>query len=65
MNAAFYKATNAILRREALVSVGLQNFAEEFAKDEKSLNEFDLVGGISSNSITEDMNTAMRLHSAG
>ena len=65
MNAAFYTGTNAILRREALVSVGLQNFAEEFAKDEKSLNEFDLVGGISSHSITEDMNTAMRLHSAG
>ncbi|MEH1936534.1 MAG: glycosyltransferase family 2 protein [Nostoc sp.] len=65
MNAAFYTGTNAILRREALVSVGLQNFAEEFTKDEKSLNEFDLVGGISSNSITEDMNTAMRLHSAG
>ncbi len=65
MNAAFYTGTNAILRREALVSVGLQNFAEVFAKDEKSLNEFDLVGGISSNSITEDMNTAMRLHSAG
>ncbi|MCC5632274.1 glycosyltransferase [Nostoc sphaeroides] len=65
MNAAFYTGTNAILRREALVSVGLQNFADEFAKDEKRLNEFDLVGGVSSNSITEDMNTAMRLHSAG
>ncbi|MFN6461064.1 MAG: glycosyltransferase [Nostoc sp. DedVER02] len=65
MNAAFYTGTNAILRREALVSVGLQNFADEFAKDEKRLDEFDLVGGVSSNSITEDMNTAMRLHSAG
>ncbi|MEH2412597.1 glycosyltransferase family 2 protein [Nostoc sp.] len=65
MNAAFYTGTNAVLRREALISVGLQNFADEYAKDEKSLNEFDLVGGISSNSITEDMNTAMRLHSAG
>lgn len=65
MNAAFYTGTNAILRREALVSVGLQNFADEFAKNEKRLDEFDLVGGVSSNSITEDMNTAMRLHSAG
>ncbi|MEA5604160.1 glycosyltransferase [Nostoc sp. UHCC 0252] len=65
MNAAFYTGTNAILRREALVNVGLQNFADEFAKDEKRLDEFDLVGGVSSNSITEDMNTAMRLHSAG
>ncbi|MEH2421210.1 MAG: glycosyltransferase family 2 protein [Nostoc sp.] len=65
MNAAFYTGTDAVLRREALISVGLQYFAGEYAKDEKSLNEFDLVGGISSNSITEDMNTAMRLHGAG
>ncbi|OYE03232.1 glycosyltransferase [Nostoc sp. 'Peltigera membranacea cyanobiont' 232] len=65
MNAAFYTGTNAILRREALISVGLQHFADEFAKDEKRLDEFQLIGGLSSNSITEDMNTAMRLHSAG
>ncbi|MBW4575957.1 MAG: glycosyltransferase [Aphanothece sp. CMT-3BRIN-NPC111] len=65
MNAAFYTGTNAVLRREALVSVGLQYFADEFAKDEKRLDEFELVGGVSSNSITEDMNTAMRLHGAG
>ncbi|MHC5859868.1 glycosyltransferase [Nostoc sp.] len=65
MNAAFYTGTNAILRREALISVGLQHFADEFAKDEKRLNEFQLIGGVSSNSITEDMNTAMRLHGAG
>lgn len=65
MDSAFYTGTNAVLRREALISVGLQNFSDEFAKDEKRLDEFDLVGGVSSNSITEDMNTAMRLHSAG
>ncbi|MEH2284554.1 MAG: glycosyltransferase [Nostoc sp.] len=65
MNAAFYTGTNAILRREALISVGLQHFADEFAKDEKRLDEFQLIGGLSSNSITEDMNTAMRLHGAG
>jgi cellulose synthase (UDP-forming) len=65
MNAAFYTGTNALLRRGALVSVGLQYFSDEFAKDEKRLNEFELVGGVSSNSITEDMNTAMRLHGAG
>ena len=29
------------------------------------LDEFDLIGGMSSSSITEDMNTAMRLHGAG
>ncbi|HYW21663.1 MAG TPA: glycosyltransferase [Nodularia sp. (in: cyanobacteria)] len=65
MNAAFYTGTNAVLRREALISVGLQYFADEYAKDEKRLDEFELIGGVSSNSITEDMNTAMRLHGAG
>lgn len=65
MNAAFYTGTNALLRREALVSVGLQYFSEEYSKDAKRLDEFELVGGVSSNSITEDMNTAMRLHAAG
>ncbi|MBD2299231.1 glycosyltransferase [Nostoc sp. FACHB-190] len=65
MNAAFYTGTNAILRREALINVGLQYFADEFSKDETKLDEFKLVGGVSSNSITEDMNTAMRLHGAG
>lgn len=65
MNAAFYTGTNAVLRREALISVGLQYFADEYTKDEKRLDEFELVGGVSSNSITEDMNTAMRLHGAG
>lgn len=65
MNAAFYTGTNAVLRREALVSVGLQYFSDEYAKDEKRLDEFELIGGVSSNSITEDMNTAMRLHAAG
>jgi cellulose synthase (UDP-forming) len=65
MNSAFYTGTNAVLRREALINVGLQNFSDEFSKDETRLDEFDLVGGVSSDSITEDMNTAMRLHSAG
>ena len=65
MNSAFYTGTNAVLRREALISVGLQNFSDEFARAEKLLDEFELVGGVSSSSITEDMNTAMRLHAAG
>ncbi len=64
-NAAFYTGTNAILRREAIVNTGLKYFAQAFALDEASLNEFDLIGGVSSSSITEDMNTAMRLHAAG
>ena len=65
MNAAFYTGTNAIIRREALVSVGLQHFSDDWAKDENRLYEAELIGGVSSISITEDMNTAMRLHSAG
>jgi cellulose synthase (UDP-forming) len=65
MDSAFYTGTNAVLRREALINVGLQTFSDEFSKDEKRLDEFDLVGGVSSDSITEDMNTAMRLHAAG
>ncbi len=65
MNSAFYTGTNAVLRREALVSVGLQNFADEFADNLDLLQEFELVGGVSTASITEDMNTAMRLHAAG
>ena len=65
MNAAFYTGTNAVLRREALISVGLQYFSEEYEQDEKRLQEFDFVGGVSSHSITEDMNTAMRLHASG
>jgi cellulose synthase (UDP-forming) len=65
MNSAFYTGTNAVLRREALISVGLQNFADEFLKNESRLDEFELIGGVSSASITEDMNTAMRLHAAG
>jgi cellulose synthase (UDP-forming) len=65
MNSAFYTGTNALLRREALVSVGLQNFADEFADNLDRLEEFELVGGVSTASITEDMNTAMRLHAAG
>lgn len=65
MNAAFYTGTNAVLQREALVSMGLQHFAQDFEADEGRLEEFEMIGGLSSISITEDMNTAMRLHSAG
>lgn len=65
MSSAFYTGTNAVLRREALVTTGLQNFADEYLLDQNRLDEFELVGGVSSASITEDMNTAMRLHAAG
>ncbi len=65
INFALYAGKNALLSREALISVALKNFSNEFSKDEKKLDEFDLVGGMSSNSITEDLKTAMRLHAAG
>lgn len=65
LNSAFYTGTNALLRREALVTTGLQNFAETLETDCDRLSEFELIGGLSSCSITEDMNTAMRLHAAG
>ncbi len=65
LNSAFYTGTNAVLRRDALVTTGLQSFSEAFEKDSDRLSEFDLIGGLSSESITEDMNTAMRLHAAG
>lgn len=65
LNAAFYTGTNAILRRDALLTTGLQSFSDAFEKDSDRLSEFDLIGGLSSESITEDMNTAMRLHAAG
>ncbi|GBO51747.1 cellulose synthase catalytic subunit [Pseudanabaena sp. lw0831] len=65
LNSAFYTGTNAILRREALLNVGLQYFSAALEQDSDRINEFNLIGGMSSSSITEDMNTAMRLHSAG
>lgn len=65
LNAAFYTGTNALLRREALVTTGLKNFAATLVQDSDRLLEFELIGGLSSCSITEDMNTAMRLHAAG
>ena len=65
LNSAFYTGTNAVLRREALLNVGLQYFSDILGKDATRISEFDLIGGMSSSSITEDMNTAMRLHGAG
>ena len=65
LNSAFYTGTNAVLRREALLNVGLQYFSDALGKDATRIDEFDLIGGMSSSSITEDMNTAMRLHGAG
>jgi len=60
ISAAFYTGTNAVLRRKALVTTGVQNVAGEYL-----LEECALVGGGSSTRITENMNTSMRLHAAG
>lgn len=60
ISATFYTGTNAVLRREALVTTGLHNFAGEHL-----LEEFELMGGVSSARITKDMNMSMRLHAAG
>jgi cellulose synthase (UDP-forming) len=65
LNSAFYTGTNAILRREALINVGLKYFTQAVSKNKDLLKDFTLIGGMSSSSITEDMNTAMRLHGAG
>jgi cellulose synthase (UDP-forming) len=65
LNSAFYTGTNAVLRREALVSMGLRYFSAAVSRDRELLNDFALIGGMSSTSITEDMNTAMRLHGTG
>ncbi len=65
LNSAFFTGTNAVLRREALINVGLKYFTQSVAKNKDLLNDFTLIGGMSSVSITEDMNTAMRLHGAG
>ncbi|MEA5515129.1 glycosyltransferase [Nodularia sp. UHCC 0506] len=65
MNAALYTGTNAILKREALISVGIQYFADEYAQDGKRLDKFKLNSSVSSNIITENINTSVRLHSAG
>jgi cellulose synthase (UDP-forming) len=65
LNSAFFTGTNAVLRRESLINTGLKYFSCSLAKDESKLEDFTLIGGMSSMSITEDMNTAMRLHSDG
>ena len=65
LNSAFYTGTDALIRREALISVGLSSFSDVYVKDQNRLDEFELIGGVASTSITEDMNTAMRMHAAG
>ncbi|MBE9029803.1 glycosyltransferase [filamentous cyanobacterium LEGE 11480] len=65
LNAAFYTGTNAILRREALMSVGIKKFSRKLRRNHEYLEEFELIGALATNSITEDMNTAMHLHANG
>jgi cellulose synthase (UDP-forming) len=65
LNAAFYTGTNAILRREALMSVGIKRFSRKLRRNQEYLDQFELIGALATNSITEDMNTAMHLHANG
>lgn len=65
LNSAFYTGTNAILRREALMSVGIKKFSRKLSRNQDYLQEFELIGALATNSITEDMNTAMHLHASG
>jgi cellulose synthase (UDP-forming) len=68
-NAAFFCGSNAILRRDALLHMGMVNFAEEV---ERRGIESALDGGeavpirpFATISVTEDMATCQRLHSLG
>ncbi len=65
LGATFYTGTNAVLRREALITVCSPYFLDQDHKNEAILDEFNLVSNMSSNPITEKLNIAMRLHSAG
>lgn len=68
-NAAFFCGSNAILRRDALLHIGMVNFAEEVGK--RGLDAA-LDGGeavpirpFATISVTEDMATCQRLHALG
>jgi cellulose synthase (UDP-forming) len=65
LNAAFYTGTNAILRREAVMSVGIKRFSRKLRRNQDYIDQFELIGALATNSITEDMNTAMHLHANG
>jgi cellulose synthase (UDP-forming) len=68
-NAAFFCGSNAILRRDALLHMGMVNFAEEVAKHgiESALDGGEAVPirPFATISVTEDMATCQRLHSLG
>ncbi|MDX2272381.1 MAG: glycosyltransferase [Cyanobacteriota bacterium] len=67
LGAAFYTGTNALLRREAVVQVALQRLTQEVKRQglDQALNHYAYEGGLSTTSITEDMETAMNLHAKG
>ncbi len=68
-NAAFFCGSNAILRRDALLHMGMVNFADEVAKHgiESALDGGEAVPlrPFATISVTEDMATCQRLHSLG
>ncbi|GAB4215530.1 MAG: hypothetical protein OHK0012_15880 [Synechococcales cyanobacterium] len=67
LGAAFYTGTNAVLRREAIVQVAMQRLAGQIQRQgvDKALAHFEYEGGLSTTSITEDMETALNLHARG
>ncbi len=68
-NAAFFCGSNAILRRDTLLHMGMVNFANEVAKHgiESALDGGEAVPlrPFATISVTEDMATCQRLHSLG
>ncbi|MEN9265922.1 MAG: cellulose synthase catalytic subunit [Thermostichales cyanobacterium BF4_bins_65] len=67
LGAAFYTGTNAVLRREAIVQVALQRLAEKIQRKglDAAIAHYEYEAGLSTTSITEDMETAMNLHAKG
>jgi cellulose synthase (UDP-forming) len=66
-NAAFFCGSNAILRREALMELGVKDYVRSVyqSEDLERSTEALPVMPVTSISVTEDMATAMRLHSMG
>ncbi|MGF1575657.1 MAG: glycosyltransferase [Cyanophyceae cyanobacterium] len=67
LGSAFYTGTNAILRREAIMQVAMKRLSQAVkAKGmDSALSNFEYETGLSTTSITEDMQTALNLHAQG
>ncbi len=67
LKSAFYTGTNAVLRREAIMQVAMKRLAQIISSRglDTALVNFEYEVGLSTTSITEDMQTALNLHSQG